>query len=396
MPISRFLRCLMLLGMLPIATAGGQAAGTLVEAARQEIEELNLDAAVSRLGAALGQRQQLTEQQLVRAYTLLGIAEASRGKADAAQAAFHEALWLDPELRVDSLTHLSSELSHLFGDEKLRWSAILQVSSEPPGAEVSVASQGSARLMTDPTSSEVLVRRRAIGRTPLERRVPSGDVFELRADGGKGRTSVHVAVPEGRLVALKLYIPDDTLPWPAQTEEDLRREFLAASQTQWTPSKPPPDSVRVNGSYNWVILGGVVGLVGAVALLPAPKYDLLCTTGSNGLRSCVSGPTMTNSTLRFAVFLGGVTAGLAIGIALDEGKMKRARQHAEREYVSAMTAWQINSEEERRLWVDERVRQARELQNVLRQGVMDHNAAVRARNASLPEPRVSIERLQRR
>jgi hypothetical protein len=368
MIVVRSLVLLTFLATLPLASASAQAVD-LIETARRQLDELNVGAAIVGLRSALEQREELNRQQLARAYVLLGIAEVMRSRGSAAQAAFREALWLDPELRLDSLMHLSSGLRETFATEKTRWSSILRVTSEPTGAQI-------------------LVGSRALGSTPLERRIPADTLLHLEATRNGGRKAIDLLVPSRSIVSVHIDLPADTLPWPiVPSEEELRRTFLPASQTEWQPSTPPPIAVprEPRAPRLWTVVGAMLGLVGGVALANAynclapcnPKYEV----DSEALWAA-----------RIAIGGLGFVLGAGGGAIIDA--VRRSRAH--RRYQNYESELEI-LERERRVWIDERVRAARAEAEAAtepeRQRVIKHNAAVRASNALLPEPRVTIERL---
>jgi hypothetical protein len=103
------------LAALSVSAAAAQTpAGTLIAAARAQLDGLNPDSAGKLLLRALDPRAGASVQERVRAFVLYGVAELSGGHQDAAQAAFREALALDPALRVDSLADLHSDLLTVF------------------------------------------------------------------------------------------------------------------------------------------------------------------------------------------------------------------------------------------------------------------------------------------
>jgi len=93
-------------------------AGRYIEAARAQLDVLNADSAVSLLHYAVDPRTGAGLAERLRGYVLLGIAELINGRKSEARAALREALMVDPEIRIDSLADLSSELVSTFNAER--------------------------------------------------------------------------------------------------------------------------------------------------------------------------------------------------------------------------------------------------------------------------------------
>jgi hypothetical protein len=89
-----------------------QSPAELIAAARVQIDELNADSALSLLRRALD--GQLTQQQRVYVFTLLGITLLNRDDLVAGQQAFEQALRLDITLRIDTLAELDSDALPVF------------------------------------------------------------------------------------------------------------------------------------------------------------------------------------------------------------------------------------------------------------------------------------------
>ncbi len=374
MSITRPFRCALLLAAFPMASAVPQAVTTL-EGARQQIEDLSIDSALAGLRSVLDQRQRLSPQQLVRAYVLLGIAEASRGQEDAAQAAFHEALWLDPDLRVDTLGHLSSALPRVFGGERARWSSILGVTSDPAGAQVTAGG-------------------RTIGRAPLQRRIPGDASLTLSATTDAGEQTVTVLVPVRTAVTVHLPVPEDTLPWPVlPTYEDLRTAFRVRSASEWRPTSslpvavPPPSQEPERGPVT--ITGAVTALVGVAAIVGGAIAKGSAKNESDQERAVAV------ATIGFLA--AGVGGGIAlVGRSRDEQTWIRAKGRYAL-YEVEFERWHARMEVERSEWVNSRSRaaltEAEAATEPERRRIIEHNAVVRARNAALPPPRVTVERM---
>ena len=254
-----YLRCAAAIAVFaatPIATGiAQQEAGIAI--ARRQIQNLRVDSAIAELHAVLENPGQLSPSQLGRSYVLLGIAEVMLGQDSAATAAFHEALWINPETEIDSLADLSSGLNETFSRERSRWSSVLRVTSEP-------------------TAAQILVDSRYIGLTPLERPVPGGSIVRIVAKGPSwGEQGTSLIVPAQRRLSIHFSIPEDTSPVPiGPTVDQLRSGIMVASATEWRPSTSPPEPVtsatmRYVGS--WV--GGTIGFVGGFYL----AASLICS-----------------------------------------------------------------------------------------------------------------------
>jgi hypothetical protein len=139
------------LGMMAAAPLAAQqvAPGQLVEQARAQLDELRPDSAVSLLRYALDPRTGAGVRERLRGWTLLGIAELVAGRRTEARQAFREALALAPDLRVDSLEFLHSDLRATFEAERsslARASRVTLVVEVP--ADTSVLLQGGGYRVT--------------------------------------------------------------------------------------------------------------------------------------------------------------------------------------------------------------------------------------------------------
>ena len=117
----------------------------LIEDAREQIDELNIDSAGALLRAALDPASDAGRGDRMRGLVLLGITELILGREQGARQAFRQALVLDPTLRVDSLADLSSDLPSIFNGERAAVSdaaptqlGVLQVQGMPADAELQV------------------------------------------------------------------------------------------------------------------------------------------------------------------------------------------------------------------------------------------------------------------
>ena len=97
-----------------------------------------------------------------------------------------------------------------------------------------------------------------------------------------------------------------------------------------------------------------------------------------------------------AVIFGVTSLGAVVVHQLDVASWNRARIRYQ-DYLQRYGRWQADSESARTSWIEERVLRAHAVADAnvapLRRSALEHNAAVRARNALLPKPRVSVEPL---
>jgi len=358
---------MMATAVCPQVSAGIQP-DVALERARLHLEDLKVDSALAGLTRAVNESTNLTRQQLTRAYALLGIVEATRGQNDLARRMFREALWLEGALRIDSLAYLHQAVLPLFDAEKVTWSSILRLSSEPAGAEVHAYG-------------------RLLGRTPLERRVPADTLVRIDLSAPGLHRVLEVYVPARSIVAVNVPIPGDTLAWPVvPSDEELHTAFLAASYREWGPATPHPQPIPPPGQQSktrtgW---GATLGMLGGLGIW----FSYAGLTRQKDSEAA-----------QIAIGIGLLTAGGLIGGALGHSADRAAWQRSNRryqDYQTSLTRWQVTTEDERARWVDDRVRRRRsdiqkdvgpELDRIIR-----HNANVQARNATLPDPTVTIQR----
>lgn len=115
--MQRLLPLSLLALMLAAHSARAQAPSLMVEAARAQLENIQPDTAAVLLQRVVDARTATANDQL-RAWTLLGVAELMRGRTQAARFAFRRSLERDPQLRVDSLAYLHSDLRRVFAAER--------------------------------------------------------------------------------------------------------------------------------------------------------------------------------------------------------------------------------------------------------------------------------------
>jgi hypothetical protein len=97
---------------LPCHAQAQSRAQQLSAQARAQIDDINPDSARTLLIDAL--RLSVTQNERLRAFTLLAIAELNRKNATAARDAFVRALAIEPTLRIDSLESLDNEAPTVF------------------------------------------------------------------------------------------------------------------------------------------------------------------------------------------------------------------------------------------------------------------------------------------
>ncbi len=96
--------------------ARAQTPAAALDSARAQIEKLNVDAAALLLRRVNDPAARATPGQRALARILGGVGELLQGREPRARVAFHEALGLDPLVRVDSLSFLHSDLVRVFED----------------------------------------------------------------------------------------------------------------------------------------------------------------------------------------------------------------------------------------------------------------------------------------
>ena len=270
--------------------AGAQNGGggaSLVEVARAQLDLIQPDTAAAILLRALDSRASTAQEQL-RAWTLLGIAELMRGRQQAARFALRRAIERDPQLRVDSLGYLHSDLRRVFASEREN----IRLDIEPPAlvgvrTTVDTTIPSGGRLVVD-----VAPRRRvrlSATITPNGRNDPvwtdeqlvnAAGAFEwdLTAGGapvapGRYLLRIQAADPLGRIqpatrTVLITRTSVDTLATPELSETELL-----------------PDSVPVRPARS-IIAGAALG-VGTLALASLVGNDEL--NGGSGARYVVAG-----------------------------------------------------------------------------------------------------------
>lgn len=268
---------------LRAAVAQNGNGGSLLEVARAQLELIQPDTAATMLLQVLDARSASPQEQL-RAWTLLGVAELMRGRQQAARFALRRALERDPQLRVDSLGYLHSDLRRVFASEREN----IRLDTEPPAliglraAVDTTLAPAAGRLQI-----EVAPRRRVrltATITPNGRNDPvwtdeqvvnGTGLFEwdLTASGqpvapGRYLLRVQAADPLGRLqpatrTVLITRMGVDTLETPELPESELL-----------------PDSVPVRPATS-IIAGAALG-VGTLALASLIGNDELPGGGGGG------------------------------------------------------------------------------------------------------------------
>src|SRR5437899_1780277 len=98
--------------------ARAQSSASLLVGARMQLEAIQADSAATLLVRALDPRMGASAAEQTRGWTLLGVAELLRGRTVSARLAFRHGLERDPQLSVDSLGYLHSELRRVFAAER--------------------------------------------------------------------------------------------------------------------------------------------------------------------------------------------------------------------------------------------------------------------------------------
>lgn len=335
-------------------------AADLIDSARVLVDELSIDSALVLLRRALEPSASATRNDEVRALVLMGIAHLILDQREAARRAFQRALARDPEVSVDSLAHLSSDLIRVFGTERARVSSLLRVTGGPPGGTLRVG-------------------ERLVGSTPFESRTVSDTTLLIEVRQQAWRQGTHVYIPQNSLVQVRFDTPLDTLPWPVlRSRLELAKEIQLPND--WHPSTAPPAELKPPSKYPpWtaVIIAGVFGLAGvALAADIRPRCEI---------------PPACSPVVGFLV---GASLSLPIGIPLDNALYKTRLKGHERRTAAARTRWE---QAERQQWVNRQLdteasREEARI-NEERSRIMRENDRIRTRNREPQDPRVIVERL---
>ena len=241
----------------------------MIAGARQQIDDLNADSALTLLDQAL--RQNLPKATRVRAYTLLAIAHLSRNDRTSARAAFEQALGMDAVLRVDSLVELHSDIRLVFAEAR----AVLGLTETP---SLAVSMNTPLDTTVGVTSGRLLIEVRPTFRARVVLVVSLADALaptwtDTALVGGVGTLAWDLRSMSGAVVAPGRYSLRATagaaLGQMSQTVERILLVSRVPVDTQALPMAPTalPESLQVRGgSPVSVTLGLAFGA--AAAFLP--------------------------------------------------------------------------------------------------------------------------------
>lgn len=281
-----------LLCALPRA-ARAQAPGVLVEAARTQLENIQPDTAAALLQRVVDPRTNAGAGEQLRAWTLLGVAELMRGRTQAARFAFRRSLDRDPQLRVDSLAYLHSDLRRVFAAER----DAVRLDTDPPALiGLRTAADTSVMPAEGRFIIEVQPRRRA---KVLASVAPArgGDaiwsdsitvnlVGQFEWDLMTGSTPL----APGRYI-LRMSATD---PVSGRALQPITRTFTVAHTAVDTLDSPPPPTDQllpdtiVKRSTSTLVAGLALG-AGAIALTSVMGNNDLNSGGSGNGRYLVAG-----------------------------------------------------------------------------------------------------------
>ena len=266
---------------------------------------------------------------------------------------------------------------------------------------------------SDPATGKLTVGGRDFGPVPERgqlRWVQPAQAVELSVSSAQHTSSKTVEFPIGRTLHAKFFLPKDTLLWPAvKTPEQIAEELRLFDR--FTPSTPRPQQPvrpRRMGAFATGLLWGLVGGAAGYAVgqfLPAAG----CVVNEEvppgqTFRDPRDGKTYTSGqTINLgggmpclATVAGGSFGGMFLFSAVIKGSRNRAAtgryEEAVKEYPSLLSAWE---QRERRQFAERNpdVRQRLADERTRLAQVQADNTAIRARNARLPEPVISIRDL---
>ncbi len=292
-------RALLVLALVALATAPRALAqgdaGTLIAAARAQLDQFSPDSASALLERALAPGSGATSAQRVRAYVLYGIAQLTTRNLTAARQAFRRALQLEPTERVDSLEFLEPEnLLREFNAE--RAAVAPAVVAAPAAAPLTVT-------VALPADTSLAVADGLLPITPTPSRKASAVVTVAPAEalaavvwadtvaaGATGSLGWNLRGRDGALVAPGRYAvlvtAVDSAGGISQTIERVVVVSRAAADTQAMPAPLTaasfaPETLQVKRGSPAVLLLGA-GLGAAAAFLPSALGRPELNSGLNG------------------------------------------------------------------------------------------------------------------
>ena len=249
--------------------------GSPIEVARAQLELIQPDTAAALLLEVLD-RQGPPQEQL-RAWTLLGVAELMRGRQQAARFALRRALERDPQLRVDSLGYLHSDLRRVFAAEREN----VRLDTEPPAL---IGVRGAVDTLLTPAASRLQIEVAPRRRVRLTATItPNGRNDPIWSDdqvvNGTGMfewdlTAGGVPVQPGRyLLRVQAADPLGRLQPATRTLLITRNGVDTLGVPELDQSELLPDSVPVRAA-NSILAGAALG-VGTLALASLLGNDQL-------------------------------------------------------------------------------------------------------------------------
>jgi hypothetical protein len=279
-----------------------------------------------------------------------------------------------------------------------------------PGALKRTCSQ--ILVESDPPNTTLTVGTRDFGTVPDRgqlRWVMPEPSIEIAVASGQSRVAKVVEVPQGKLLQAKFYLPKDTVFWPAvrtpqQIADDLRifERFTPSSPKPAQPVKPSSMGAFATGML-WGLVGGAAGFA-VGQFLPAAKCTVNETVPA-GRTARYKGKTYNaGETVNLgggmpcvATLAGGTGAGVFLFTATIKGSKNRSKMakynEATRAYPAIVKEWE---ERERRTFAERHpeVRQALADQQAKLDQTQSENANIRARNANLPQPEITVRELE--
>lgn len=253
----------------------------------------------------------------------------------------------------------------------------IDVSSEPPGAEV-------------------LVNGQSVGKTPITIPVKAAPAVAVEVRYNGAAKSITTAVPADRVARLRFDLPRDTLPWPVgRSAREFGEEYGLLDS--WRSTLPKPEVPRAPRGWRKTTRLGLGLAMGAGAGFAATRSTCARSLPSKtvdgktypavplGVDPACSTPTMAGAAL-----VGGVAL-MGIAKLRHDGRVRGYRR-ATAAYPQRVADWENAKIAERDLWLQNqpRIRAALAEQEQRlspeRERRQQENAKIAERNAQLVEP----------
>lgn len=256
--------------LLPLCAARLPAqtpAARFLQEARTQIDALHNDSAISLLRTATDTLFGATLRERIHGYTLLGVAYLSEDRRAEARQAFQAALALDPNLSVDSLADLHSDLVNTFAAERAaraRMSRFAIVVEVPTDTAVLRRGGGYQVVVSTSLRAEASILISDAAGRPVFR-----DSQQLAGVGGFDwplRTPDGEVIPAGRY---RLHVEGRDSAGATDAKERLLEVEAAVPDTQVLPAPPrpgelAPESLRTRQRYlRPLLVGGAAAAVAA-------------------------------------------------------------------------------------------------------------------------------------